>query len=46
VLSTRILRCRRQLHFILFRLRFHIVEGLRYLYESARWRQHIGRLSR
>jgi len=45
-LSARILRYRRQLHFILFRLRFHTVEGLRYLYELARWRRHIDRLTR
>lgn len=34
----RMRRYRRQLHFTIFRLRFHIVEGLHYLLESARWR--------
>jgi hypothetical protein len=35
---TRLRRYRRQGHFIIFRLRFHVVEGLHYLVESARWR--------
>jgi hypothetical protein len=39
-LAVRIRRYRRQLQFILFRLRFHSCEGLRYLWESIRWRQH------
>jgi len=30
-----------QVHFILFRLRFHIVEGFRYLRESLRWRRYM-----
>lgn len=45
-LSERIRRYRVQLHFILFRLRFHIVEGLRYAWESHRWRKHMNRNSR
>jgi hypothetical protein len=45
-LLMRVRRHRRQLHFILFRLRFHIVEGLRYAWESYRWRQHMERLAR
>jgi len=40
-LAVRLRRYRRQVHFILFRLRFHFLEGLRYLGESARWRRHI-----
>jgi hypothetical protein len=31
----------RQLQFILFRLRFHTFEGIRYLYEAVRWRRHM-----
>jgi len=38
-LSARIGRYRMQLHFIISRLRFHIVEGLRYAWESYRWRR-------
>jgi len=45
-LPIRIMRYRRQLHFILFRLRFHAVEGLRYLYELTLWQRHINRLTR
>jgi hypothetical protein len=30
-----------QLRFILFRLRFHVVEGIRYLRESLRRQQHM-----
>ena len=37
-LWARLNRYRRQIHFILSRLRFHVVEGLHYLLESARWR--------
>jgi hypothetical protein len=40
-LSMRLRRYRGQLHFILLRLRFHTVEGLRYLRESLRWQQHM-----
>lgn len=43
VLSVRIRRYRLQLHFIISRLRFHIVEGLRYTWESYRWREHVKR---
>jgi hypothetical protein len=45
-LLKRIRRYRVQVHFILLRLRFHIVEGLRYTRESYRWRQHMNRLIR
>ncbi len=38
-------RLRTQLQFILFRLHFHIVEGLRYLCESWRWRQRLNGLA-
>ena len=34
-----------QLHFIFFRLRFHLVEGVRYLYELIFWRQYRNELS-
>jgi hypothetical protein len=40
-LAVRLHRYRMQLHFILFRLRFHIVEGLRYAWESHSWRRQI-----
>jgi hypothetical protein len=43
--STRIARYRVQIRFVLERLRFHIVEGVRYTLESYRWRQHLDRLS-
>lgn len=43
-LSTTIRRNLRELRFITFRLRFHIVEGTRYLLESAIWRQYRNRL--
>ena len=42
-LVVRLGRYRMQLRFILFRLRFHVVEGLRYAWESRRWRRHMGR---
>jgi hypothetical protein len=45
-LLVRIGRYRTQLNFILLRLRFHIVEGLRYAWESYRWRQHMDRYLR
>ncbi len=38
-LSTRIRRHRRQFRFVLSRLRFHVVEDLRYLLESYRWKR-------
>lgn len=41
--SERLRRYRVQLHFVLFRLRFHIVEGLRYVWQSYRWRKHMNR---
>jgi Uncharacterised nucleotidyltransferase len=42
-LAVRVGRYRIQLRFVLFRLRFHVVEGLRYAWESRRWRRHMGR---
>ena len=45
-LDRRVARYGRQLRFIGFRLRFHTVEGVRYLRESARWRRLLGELSR
>jgi hypothetical protein len=42
-LPARIGRYRLQLSFMLGRLRFHIVEGIRYTWESYRWRQKINR---
>ena len=43
-LSTRMLRYWVQVTFIFFRLRFHLVEGVRYTWERYRWRQHLNRL--
>ncbi len=40
-LAARLVRYRRQGDFILFRLRFHLVEGMRYLWESNRWQQYV-----
>jgi Uncharacterised nucleotidyltransferase len=40
-LSARFVRHRRQSNFIMFRLRFHLVEGLRYVRESNRWKQYV-----
>ena len=37
-LWNRLRRNGQQLHFIFFRMRFHVVAGLHYLLESARWR--------
>jgi hypothetical protein len=42
-LPARIGRYRLQLSYILGRLRFHIVEGVRYTWESYRWRQNMNR---
>jgi hypothetical protein len=30
-----------QVRFVLFRLRFHVVEGIRYLIEAARWKRQL-----
>lgn len=45
-LSLRIRRYRQQVKQILFRLRFHIVEGIRYSWESRRWQQQLNRVVR
>jgi hypothetical protein len=42
---VRIRRYRMQLDFVISRLRFHIVEGLRYTLESYRWRQSMNRVT-
>lgn len=42
----RIRRYRLQVKHIFFRLRFHIVEGIRYSWESRRWQQKIKRVVR
>ena len=39
-LLMRLRRYRIQLHFIFFRLRFHAVEGVRYLFELRRWQHY------
>jgi hypothetical protein len=38
---VRLRRYRAQLRFVCFRLRFHVVEGSRYMWELFRWRQHM-----
>jgi hypothetical protein len=38
-LSTRLARYRLQIRFLVSRLRFHFVEGLRFIVESHRWRR-------
>jgi hypothetical protein len=40
-LSTRMQRASKQLQYILMRLRFHIIEGLRYAWESRRWQSYV-----
>jgi Uncharacterised nucleotidyltransferase len=45
-LPVRIRRYRLQLSHIFGRLRFHIVEGVRYTWESQRWRQNLNRTVR
>lgn len=42
---TRIRRYRLQLRFIIVRLRFHTVEGFRYLWELLRWKGQMNRLA-
>jgi hypothetical protein len=44
--AIRFRRYRMQICFVLSRLRFHIVEGLRYVWESYRWRRHMNRIGR
>jgi hypothetical protein len=44
-LSIRIARYRLQFYFVFSRLRFHLIEGVRYMLESHRWRMHRDRLS-
>ena len=44
--SARIRHYRRVLNFILFRLHFHIIEGVRYIWETYRWRRQMNRLAR
>ena len=43
-LRVRMSRYRLQIYFILLRLRFHVVEGIRYFRESYRWRQYVSRV--
>jgi hypothetical protein len=43
-LLRRIRRQRKQYQYVLFRLRFHAVEIIRYLRESRRWHRHISGL--
>jgi hypothetical protein len=39
---ARIRLYRSQIRFLLFRLRFHLIAGLRYMRESAQWRRRFG----
>lgn len=43
-LAVRISRYRMQLWFVLERLRFHVLEGLRYVWELHRWKRRKARL--
>jgi hypothetical protein len=43
-LRARMGRYRLQIYFVLSRLSFHVVEGLRYFRESYRWRQYVSRV--
>jgi hypothetical protein len=43
-IDARVIRYRKQLQFIFFRLRFHIVEGVRFLCELTLWRQSRNQL--
>ncbi len=45
-LLLRIRRYRLQFSFVLGRMRFHIVEGLRYAWESYRWRLYMNGMAR
>lgn len=45
-LSVQLGRYRMQLNFIFLRLRFHLVEGIRYRWESLRWQHFLNRLTR
>jgi Uncharacterised nucleotidyltransferase len=45
-LPMRVRRYRMQLNLIFSRLRFHVIEGFRYTWESHRWRQHMNRTTR
>jgi hypothetical protein len=45
-LPMRLRRYRSQIGFILFRLRFHAVEGFRYLRELPRWQQRLSGVAR
>ena len=45
-LSVRLARYHMQLNFILLRMRFHILEGIRYRWETHRWRYFMNRLTR
>lgn len=39
-LLSRMRRYQREIRFIFFRLRFHVLEGVRYFFESILWRQY------
>ena len=45
-LSVRLGRYRMQLALILDRLRFHLVQGIRFAWESGRWRRQLSRVAR
>ena len=45
-LSVRLGRYRMQLGLILDRLRFHLVQGVRFAWESGRWRRQLSRVAR
>ena len=45
-LADRLGRYRIQLQVLYYRLRFHVLEDVRYLLHAARWRSHMARLGR
>jgi len=45
-LADRLGRHRIQLQVLYYRFRFHVVEGIRYLFHATRWRSHMARLGR
>lgn len=45
-LTARLRRYCLQIHFVLFRMRFHLVEGIRYAWESSRWQKLVSQLAR
>src|SRR5579863_3205595 len=45
-LRDRLTRYRTEASFLLLRMRFHVVEGLRYAVELSRWQRRVAEISR